>query len=234
MSTLTLWLVVLFTLYDGISSKITHKKVVQLGEWIDQKSNNFIKKFAFKSNKELFPILHKSTLWLSGASFILALLLLPLYINGSRFMTASMVALGFIALITSSVAQLISDSYKIIKLWLPLFGLSAIFYLWIYFNDKNHFMTLLQPLLSHFNHTAHQLQISSPTLITRIFIVLIGIFIAMSISYAVLRSFAWVLILTLKKYAKLCLLANEDQPLKPFYLLSKTIILIVSHFVTTP
>ncbi len=62
-------------------------------------------------------------------------------------------------------------------------------------------------------------------------LILIGFFyLAMYISS---RIILWVSLFPLKYYARICFILNKRQPLKPFYLLSAVIILIMTHVVNS-
>lgn len=232
MDGITLLLIIFFTFYNGVGSKIKHKDFIKASNWVDEKSRLLIKKFAFKSNKELFPYLYSKN----------KVLIIPLLIITFIFLKLDIIVFPISIIFISSMllnAILVSkeDLKKGIKESAKFWGLgilSALFFVFMAWcsDDKKALEQLKQigvGFKNIFKDGANTLGVDVSTFIMFIILGLVFVFILYFISGLVIRGIVWLLILSLKCYAKLCFTLNKRQPLKPFYLLSQAIIIIISY-----
>lgn len=240
MTEITLILVVFFTLYNGIESKIKHKKVIQFNKWIDSKSRLLIKNFAFKSNRELFNYLYNK-----NRKLFIFLLVITFAFLKLDFLAFPISLIFIISMILNAILISKEDFKKEVKNSAKIWGFGIlsttilIFLAWFY-KDSKEYEPIRQVgyiFKKQFEEGADMLGIG---LTTYVLLLLFGILLLATIYFfvgLVLRGVVWLLLLILKCYTKLCFSLNKRQPLKPFYLLSKTIIIIISYIIakiTTP
>lgn len=232
MSTLTLLLIIFLTLYDGIGSKIKHSKVDQVGKLIDRKAILFIKYFGFMSNRELFPILHKICLKLCGV-FLASVAVIVLFGRLPYYSSFGFIFTLLLLIPLTSYKQLKTEIVRTAKFWGEkiAMGTLAIAFFWIVLDQKM-FNEITSPFINRLALGANQLQVEIPTFISIMILTLGALSIFYVLYWIVTKGILWISVIPLKYYAKLCFNLNQEQPLKPLYLISKSIILLIVHFLT--
>ena len=235
MNEITLLLIIFFTLYNGVDSKIKHKNFIKASKWIDKKSRLFIKNFAFKSNKELFPYLYNK-----NKSFFVYLFIITAILVKLDFLAFPISLLFITSMLLNAILISKEDLKKEIKNSAKFWGfgiLSTAFFVFLfwYYNDKKEYEPIRQIGLSFkniFEDGANVLGVDVSTFIILILIGFLFIFALYFIAGLILRGLVWLLLLILKCYAKFCFSLNRRQPLKSLYLLSQTIIIIISYAIS--
>ena len=232
MNEITLMLIVFFALYNGVDSKIKHKKFLQAMEWVDKQSRLFIKNFAFKSNVELFEYLYSINKKLFIPLLILSSILFKLNV------LTGVISLVFVFSIVSHAILINKEESKkefkeVLKFW-GLGLLSILFFVFLSWLDKDligYDITnqLSVEFINVFKDGAENMGVKISTFLGVMIVGVLFLFLFYYTIRFILKKIVWCTFLVLKCYAKFCFSLNKRQPLKPFYLLTKTVIIIVSY-----
>lgn len=236
MNALTLILVVFFSIYNGLGSKITNEKIIEIGERIDNFFKKLIEYFIEKNNEDLFPILKKYNQKLASYLFITTIIFSLFEFKVSIIITSSFFIVLFMCvplLSPKEFKKAFEKNMTQLSVVLILFIGFCFFYNYLeaYFPIKyQNLNNLIKALFAReLERTGLSLFSFSSILLALLFLAIGSIF----FFHRVGRLFLWYLLVPLfRMYSKCCKWLNEEQPLKPFYLLSKTIIVFATYFLT--